>query len=237
MCKLWYTSSGVLQQLVITQLKVHKSNHGVTIVATTSFGANMIDDLWIPSIEAIASPFIEKPEAAAAIHDRDPAIQSVVHFVPAVGRHPRYSFASHQACRDFMQAVTGRRLCASIAVCSIKSNKTRGSACETGEDTLQVWEGADRGSRTIRFFRAQNAGAVPQVVDIDCNVLRAPEKEERGSKLVFSLRDVREGGVTQEFKYLKIAFLSSQAEEEFMEATGIAPRSVAAKVRIKRRFG
>lgn len=241
MCKIWYTSNGVLQQVHVAQLEIHRksmpSNHGATIVATTPSGAKLVDDLWMPSIKAIASPFIENPEATATMRQRDPAIQSVVHFVPdADERRPRYSFASHQDYLEFMQAIAGRRLCASIGVRSIKSNKTRGNACETGDDTLQVWEGADKGSRTVRFFRGKNADAVPQVVELDCNCLRAPEKEERGGKLVFLLRDVRDGGVTKDIKYLKIAFSGRQAEEEFLDAAGIALH-VPPKSRMKSRFG
>jgi hypothetical protein len=232
-CKIWYVNNGVLQHLAITQLEVRQnskpSGHGTVVVATTASGAKLVDDLWMSSMNANASPFIEKSTMISAMRHQDPAIQSVVHFVPDPSRHPQYSFASHQDCWDFMQAVTRRKLCASIDLQSIQSNIMRGNSYETSDDTLQVWEGANRGSRTVKFFRNRNTSAASQMVEFDCNRLRAAEKERRTGKLVISLRDVRDGGAPKDIKYLKIAFSDNQAEEEFLHHVGISLQTVQAK--------
>jgi hypothetical protein len=232
-CKIWCVNNGVLHQLAITQLEVRQnckpSGHGTVVVATTTSGTQMVDDLWMPSVNANASPFLEKSGMIAAMRQQDPAIQSVVHFVPDPGRHPQYSFASHQDCWDFMQAVSRRKLCTSIDFQSIQSNLTRGNSYETSDDTLQVWEGANSGSCTVKFFRNKNTSAASQVVEFDCNRLRAAEKERRTGKLVISLRDVRDGGASKDIKYLKIAFSSNQAEEEFLHHVGISMQTVQAK--------
>lgn len=92
-----------------------------------------------------------------------------------------------------------------------------------------MWEDADSGSRTVKFFRNKNASAASLVVEFDCNNLRAAKKEKLTGKLVISLRDVRDGRAPKDIKYLKIAFSSNQAEEEFLHYVGISMQTVQAK--------
>ncbi|KAF2664731.1 hypothetical protein BT63DRAFT_96927 [Microthyrium microscopicum] len=226
--KLWYHRGVTLQQVTITHIEVRQTSRpggdGIVLILRTSKGQDIIQDLWISSLQTNASPFLENAEIEAAMRDQhDTSITALVHFAPNTARHPQYSFASRTDCWDFLQMVVGKTLIASVDISTLKSALTHGHAAEAGCQTIQVWESHESAApaRTVKFFRNKNAHVASQVVELDVNCLRAPEKEGRSGKLVFMLRDVLDGRI-REMKYLKISFASDSAKDMFVREAGFS---------------
>jgi hypothetical protein len=191
----------------------------VVIVARTTSGKDIVDNLWTSALGTKSSPFLENAEIVAAFRKRDRNIKYVVRFAPNTDHHARYSFDTREECWDFMEAIMNKKLAASVDVESIKSACTHSNSVESGCETIQVWEDQRiPNKQMVKFFRNKNSSAM-NVVEFDSNSLMAPEKERRTGKLTFVFRDVQEGP-TRDMKYLKIAFSTEESKQEFLREAG-----------------
>jgi hypothetical protein len=217
---------------------------GLALVVRDAQAREYVDRLWNAGAKANCAPFLAHADVVAAMmphrprHAAGPGMPgapstsaaaadpgAVVLFAPNPEHHPRYAFSSAADAHDFIAAVaagSGRRLACSADVESVKSGVTHGNSLEAGLATVQVWEDVDAaagGGRVVRLFRNRNeAAGGNRVIDVDCNCLRAPERDGKG-KWVFGLRDVREGAV-KELRYLKVAFSADRDRDRFLREVG-----------------
>ena len=234
--------SGAATRIAVAHIEVRAESRptagdGVALVVRDTAGREYVDRLWNAAAKANCTPFLAHRDVVAALRPRHgqgsghgallQPVQAaadagaVVLFAPNPEHHPQYAFSSAADAHDFVGAVSGpgRRLACSADVESVKSGVTHGNILEAGLATVQVWEDAAAGgARAVRLFRNRNETTGSQVVDIDCNCLRAPEKDGRG-KWVFGLRDVREGAV-KELRYLKVAFSRDEDRDHFLREVG-----------------
>ncbi|KAE9972612.1 hypothetical protein BLS_003952 [Venturia inaequalis] len=224
--KVWFHKGPQLHVLPIEHIEVRRldriKGEGIVIVSKTPSGQDVLDDLWMPSLGTNSCPFLENAEVTSTFHHREKSARFVVCFAPHPEHHPQYSFSTRDDCWDFMQAIAGKTLCASLDVESIKSACTHGHAAEGGCSTIQVWEDDALGLKTIKLFRNKNELAKQKVVEINVNCLRSPKKERGTGKLVMDFRDAK-NGPTSEMKYLKIGFSNADAEEGFLHQVGFGP--------------
>jgi hypothetical protein len=237
-----HPTSGAATRIPVTHIEVRAESRptagdGIALVVRDPAGREYVDRLWNAAAAANCAPFLAHSDIVAAMRPRRKAdkggapgpssaagadVGAVVLFAPNPEHHPQYAFSSTADALDFVGAVAGaagRRLACSADVESVKSGVTHGNSLEAGLATLQVWDdSAVGGARVVRLFRNRNEATPSQVVDVDCNCLRAPERDGKG-KWVFGLRDVREGAV-KELRYLKVAFSRDEDRNRFLREVG-----------------
>jgi hypothetical protein len=231
--KIWFQKGPQLQLLPIEHIEVRRidriKGEGIVIVSKTSSGQEVLDDLWMQSLEINSSPFLENTEVVSAFRYREQSANFVVCIAPHPEHHPQYSFSTKDDCWDFMQAITNKTLRASLDVESIKSACTHGNTAEGGCETIQVWEDSAINMKTVKFFRNKNTHAKQKVIEVSVNCLRFPRKERGTGKVVVEFRDARDGP-TNEMKYLKIGFSNRDAEEGFLYQVGFGPELHAVSI-------
>lgn len=223
-CKLWYHRAATLHQVAIDYVEIRRTSSSdgidrVALVIRATNGQEILDNLWISSLGANASPFLEHSEAVATLKHHDPDVNFIMKLVPNASLHPRYSFATKEDASRIMFAIVGRTLRYSIDVESIKSDVTHGNAFEASCETLQVWDdpSAPNSGGRVRFFRNKNPTSVLPVVEFDAKCLYASVREEKGTKTVFAFNNSQDD-VIRSMKYLKIEFATIDAKETFLNA-------------------